>query len=58
MANDMAPTKRLRASTFAQLERDLLTIYKYKPEVLASDKDLFDTPMDKLLTFPPDEIDK
>jgi hypothetical protein len=42
----------------AQLERDLLTIYKYDPKVLASNEDLFDNPMDKLLTFPRNEIEK
>jgi hypothetical protein len=42
----------------AHLERDLLTIYKYDPEVLASNEDLFDNPIDKLLTFPPNEIEK
>jgi hypothetical protein len=42
----------------AQLERDLISIYQFEPEVLASDKNLFDTPIDELLTLPPDEIDK
>jgi hypothetical protein len=40
-----------------QLDRNLVSIYQYEPEVLASDKDLFDTPTDKLMTLPPDEID-
>jgi hypothetical protein len=41
-----------------QLERDLITIYKLEPDVLASDNDLFDTPIDELLTLSPDEIEK
>jgi hypothetical protein len=47
-----------RINRLAQLERDLLTIYKYHPKVLASNEDLFDNPIDKLLTFPPNEIEK
>jgi hypothetical protein len=35
-----------------------LYIYQFEPAVLASNKDLFDTPIDNLLTLPPDEIDK
>jgi hypothetical protein len=50
--------KAQRINRLAQLERDLLTIYKYDPEVLASNEDLFDNPIDKLLTFPPNEIKK
>jgi exonuclease III len=46
-------TKRLE-----QLERNLIEIYKYEPEVLASDRDLFDTPIADLLTLPPGEIEK
>jgi hypothetical protein len=42
----------------AQLRWGLLTIYKYEPKVLASDKDLFDTLINKLLTFLPAESDK
>jgi hypothetical protein len=46
--------KAQRINCLAQLKRDLLTIYKYEPEqVLASDKDLFETPIDELLTFLP-----
>jgi hypothetical protein len=36
----------------AQLKWDLLAIYKYEPEVLACDKDLFDSPIDKILDPP------
>ncbi len=50
--------KAQRINRLAQLKRDLVTIYKYDPEVLASDKNLFDNPIDKLLTFSPDEIEK
>jgi hypothetical protein len=50
--------KAQHINCLVQLEWDLLTIYKYKPEVLASDKDLFDTPIDEMLAFPPDEINK
>jgi hypothetical protein len=50
--------KAQRINRLAQLERDLLTIYKYNPGVLASIEDLFDNPIDKLLTFPPNEIEK
>jgi hypothetical protein len=49
--------KAQRINRLAQLECDLLTIYKYDPEVLASNEDLFDNPIDKLLTFPPNEIE-
>jgi hypothetical protein len=49
--------KTQRITRLVQLERDLLSIYKFEPEVLASDKDLFDTPIDELLTLSPDEID-
>jgi hypothetical protein len=50
--------KTQRITRLVQLERDLLSIYKFEPEVLASNKDLFDTPIDELLTLSPDEIDK
>jgi hypothetical protein len=50
--------KAQRINRLAQFEQDLLTIYKYKTKVLASDKDLFDTPIDEMLTLPPNEIDK
>jgi hypothetical protein len=40
-----------------QLKGDILTIYKYKPKVLPSNEDLFDTPIDEVLTSPPNEID-
>jgi hypothetical protein len=50
--------KAQRINRFAQLERDLLTIYKYDPKVLASKEALFDNPIDKLLTFPPNELEK
>jgi hypothetical protein len=42
----------------AQLERDLIEIYKYKSEVLALDRDIFSTPIPQLLTLPPSEITK
>jgi hypothetical protein len=45
-------------SRLVQLERDLITIYKLEPDVLASYKDLFDTPIDELLTLSLDEIEK
>jgi hypothetical protein len=48
--------KAQRINRLAQLDRDLLTIYKYDPKVLASNEDLFHNPIDKLLTFPPNEI--
>jgi hypothetical protein len=41
-----------------QLERDLVEIYKYEPEVLASDRDIFSTPICELMTLPPGEIAK
>jgi hypothetical protein len=50
--------KAQRINRLAQLERDLQTIYKYDTKVLASNEDLFDNPIDKLLTFPPNEIEK
>jgi hypothetical protein len=50
--------KAERISRLAQLERDPLIIYKYDPEVLASNEHLFDNPIDKWLTFPPNEIEK
>jgi hypothetical protein len=46
-------TKRLE-----QLKRGLIAIYKYESEVLASDKDIFDTPITGLLILPPAEIGK
>jgi hypothetical protein len=48
--------KAQRINRLAQLERDLISIYQFEPEVLASNKDLFNTPINELL--PPDEIDK
>jgi hypothetical protein len=50
--------KAQRINRLAHLERDLLTIYKYDPEVLASNDDLFDNPINRLLTFPPNENEK
>jgi hypothetical protein len=50
--------KTQRISRLVQLERDLITIYKLEPDVLAFDKDLFDTPIDELLTLSPDESEK
>jgi hypothetical protein len=47
-----------RITRLAQLERDLVSIYQYESKVLASNKDLFDTPIDKVMTLPPDKIDK
>ena len=41
-----------RTKCLEQLKQDLLAIYKYKPKVLASDCDLFDTPIADLLTLP------
>jgi hypothetical protein len=46
-------TKRLK-----QLERDLIAIYSLQKDVLASDRNIFDTPIDELLTLPLGEIDK
>jgi hypothetical protein len=50
--------KSQRITHLVQLERDLITVYKLEPDVLASDKDLFDTPIYELLTLSPDEIEK
>jgi hypothetical protein len=47
---------RKQARRLAQLKRDLLEIFKYKSEVLASDRDIFHTPVSTLLTLPPNEI--
>jgi hypothetical protein len=41
-----------------QFERDLLSIYKFEPGVLTSNKDLIDTPIGELMTLPPDKIGK
>jgi hypothetical protein len=41
-----------------QLERDLVEIYKYHTEVLAADRDLFDTFIEDLLTMQPGNITK
>jgi hypothetical protein len=46
-------TKRLE-----QLERDLQELYQYEPEVLAADRNLFDTAIDDLLTMQPGDITK
>jgi hypothetical protein len=51
--------KAQRINRLAQLEeRDLLTIYKYDSVVLASNEDFFDNPIDKVLTFPLNKIEK
>jgi hypothetical protein len=50
--------KAQRINRLAQLERDLISIYQFEPEVLASGKDLLDTPINELLTLPPDGIHK
>jgi hypothetical protein len=41
-----------------QLDWDLIAIFKYKTEVLASDRDIFDTLIQELLTLPLSEISK
>ena len=46
-------TKRLE-----QLERDLQELYAYQTEVLAADRDLFDTSIEDLLTMQPGDISK
>jgi hypothetical protein len=46
-------TKRLE-----QLERDLTELYEYQTEVLAADRDLFDTSIEDLLTMQPGDITK
>jgi hypothetical protein len=46
--------KRTRA--LEQLERDLIEIFKFESEVLASDRDIFDTPISDLLTLSPSKI--
>jgi hypothetical protein len=47
-----------RQKRLEQLERDLIELYKYETEVLASDRDLFDRPIADLLTMPLNEISK
>jgi hypothetical protein len=41
-----------------QLERDLNDLFKYEPTVLASDKDIFSTPVSELIALPPSKIGK
>jgi hypothetical protein len=48
--------KRKRRSQ--QLERDLHDLFRFKSTVLASDLDIFATPVSKLITLPPSEIEK
>jgi hypothetical protein len=47
-----------RTRRLEQLERDLIAIFQFESEVLASDRDIFDTPISDLLTLPPSEITK
>jgi hypothetical protein len=47
-----------RTRRLAQLERELIELYKYHTEVLASDRDIFSTPISGFLTLPPAEITK
>jgi hypothetical protein len=47
-----------RQKRLEQLERDLIDLYKYEHDVLASDRDLFDRPIADLLTMPLNEISK
>ncbi len=51
--DDKKTTKCLK-----ELEWNLVEIYKYKLEVLASDHDIFQTPINELLTLPPGKIAK
>jgi hypothetical protein len=47
-----------RQKRLEQLERDLIELYKYEHEVLASDRDLFDRSIANLITMPLNEISK
>jgi hypothetical protein len=47
-----------RVKRLEQLERDLIEIYRYKHQVLASDRDIFDTPVSEMITMSPTEISK
>jgi hypothetical protein len=50
--------KQKRTRRLQQLERDLHDLFKYRATVLASDHDIFDTPVSDLITLPPGEIEK
>jgi hypothetical protein len=47
-----------RSKRLEQLERELIAIFKYETEVLASDRDIFDTPIQELPTLPLGKISK
>jgi hypothetical protein len=53
-------TERQRKKTkrLEQLDRDLQELYLYETEVLAADRNLFDTSIDDLLTMQPGDITK
>ena len=47
-----------RTRRLQQLERDLHDLYRYETQVLASDRDIFDTPISTLIGLPPADIEK
>jgi hypothetical protein len=47
-----------RTLRLQQLERNLIKLFKLGTKVLASDRDIFNTPISDLLTLPPREISK
>ena len=47
-----------RTRRIKQLERDLNNLFKYKSTVLASDRDIFSTPVSDLIALPPSDIEK
>jgi hypothetical protein len=47
-----------RTRRLQQLERELHDLYRYESQVLASDRDIFDTPITTLIGLPPPDIEK